>query len=70
VKPLFLFRLALDALAVGLLLAAIAYGWLDNAAHEIIGTVMFLLLIGHNLFNRRWYGTIANGRREPRGLFT
>jgi Domain of unknown function (DUF4405) len=66
VRPLFLFRLFLDFLAVGLLLAALAYDWLGNAAHEVIGTVLFLLLIAHGIFNRRWYGTIAKGWREPR----
>ena len=65
-RPLFLFRLFLDFLAVGLLLAALAYDWLGNAAHEVIGTVLFLLLIAHGIFNRRWYGTIAKGWREPR----
>ncbi|MGF9764881.1 DUF4405 domain-containing protein [Microvirga sp. 0TCS3.31] len=65
-RPLFLFRLFLDSLAVGLLLAALAYDWLGNAAHEVIGTVLFLLLIAHGIFNRRWYGTIAKGWREPR----
>ena len=58
-KPLFLFRLALDFLAVSLLLAAYAYNGLGNAAHEVIGTAMFALLITHNIFNRRWYGTIV-----------
>jgi hypothetical protein len=62
--------LALDFVAVGLLLAAFAYWWLDNATHELIGTGMFLLVIAHNLFNRWWYGTIAKGRRAPRGLIT
>jgi hypothetical protein len=66
VKPLFLFRLFLDFLAVGLLLAALAYDWLGNAAHDVIGTVLFLLLIAHGIFNRRWYGTIAKGWHEPR----
>jgi hypothetical protein len=66
VRPLFLFRLFLDFLAVGLLLAALAYDWLGNAAHEVIGTVLFLLLIAHGIFNRRWYGTIAKGWGEPR----
>ena len=65
-SPLFLFRLALDFLAVSLLLAAYAYNWLGNAAHEVIGTVMFALLIAHNIFNRRWYGTITKRRREAR----
>lgn len=69
-RPLFLFRLVLDFLAVSLLLAALAYNWLDNATHEIIGTAMFLLLVAHNIFNRRWYGTITKARREARGMIT
>ena len=70
VKPLFLLRLVLDFVAAGLLMAALAYYWLDNATHEIIGTAMFLLLIAHNIFNRRWYSTITKGRREARGIAT
>ena len=60
----FLLRLLLDLIAAGLLLAALAYYWLDNTAHELIGTSMFLLLIVHNVFNRRWYGAIRKAR-EP-----
>ena len=67
-KPLFLVRLVLDFLAAGLLLAALAYNLMGNLVHEIVGTAMFALLIGHNLFNRRWYGTILKGRPEPRQL--
>ncbi|ARM91951.1 hypothetical protein RHEC894_PD00447 (plasmid) [Rhizobium sp. CIAT894] len=69
-KPLFLFRLILDLLTVSLLLAAFAYDWFGNAAHEIIGTLMFVLLISHNIFNRRWYGVVANGWQEPRSVFS
>ncbi|KJF70194.1 DUF4405 domain-containing protein [Agrobacterium arsenijevicii] len=69
-KPLFLFRLILDLLAVSLMLAAFAYNWFGNAAHEIIGTLMFVLLISHNVFNRRWYGVVAKGWREPRSIFS
>jgi hypothetical protein len=69
-KPIFLFRLVLDLLAVSLLLAALAYYAFDNATHEVAGTAMFLLLIVHNIFNRRWYGAITKGRREARSLTT
>lgn len=65
----FLFRLVLDGLAAGLLLLGLAYWWLGNTVHEVAGTVMFLLLIVHNVFNRRWYGMVAKARREPRSLF-
>jgi Domain of unknown function (DUF4405) len=67
VSRVFLLRLALDLLAVGLLLAAYAYNSFGNAAHEVIGTALFALLAIHNIFNRRWYGTIAKRRREVRG---
>ena len=65
---LFLFRLFFDLLAAALLLFSLAYWWLGNTAHELAGTAMFLLLIVHNVFNRRWYGTIHRGGREARGL--
>lgn len=63
---LFLLRLLLDLLAVSLLLVTYAYYWLGNAAREIIGTALFALLITHNIFNRRWYGTIAKPRPDAR----
>jgi hypothetical protein len=58
VKSLLFVRLLLDFTAAGLLLVALAYYWLSNAVHEIIGTGFFLLLIAHNVFNRRWWGGI------------
>jgi hypothetical protein len=66
---IFLTRLALDGLAVSLLMIALAYWWLDNTVHEMVGTALFLLLILHNGFNRRWYGTIPRAVRAPRSLF-
>ncbi len=63
---LFLFRLVLDLLAISLFLAALAYDWLGNSAHELVGTALFLLLISHNIFNRRWYGTITRAWHNPR----
>ena len=64
----FLLRLVFDFVAAGLLLVALAYYWLDNTVHEIVGTGMFLLIIVHNVFNRRWYKTIPKSRHEARGL--
>ena len=64
---LFLLRLAFDLTAASLLLIGLAYWWLGNVAHEVVGTAMFVLLVVHNVFNRRWYGTVAR-TREPRGL--
>jgi hypothetical protein len=67
-NPVFLLRLTFDFTAAGLLLIGLAYWWLGNTVHELVGTGMFLLLMVHNVFNRRWYGTVPNARREARGL--
>jgi hypothetical protein len=68
-NAVFLLRLAFDCTAASLLLIGLAYWWLGNVVHELAGTAMFLLLLAHNVFNRRWYGTVRKTRREPRGLF-
>lgn len=68
-SSMFLMRLAFDLIAAGLLLFGLAYWWLGNTAHELAGTGMFLLLIMHNVFNRRWYGRISKEKRNGRGLF-
>jgi hypothetical protein len=68
-KKTFILRLVLDLLAAGLLLFGLSYWWLGNTAHELAGTLLFLLLIVHNCCNRRWYGAIANTPKHARGLF-
>ncbi|MBN9467308.1 MAG: DUF4405 domain-containing protein [Bosea sp.] len=65
----FALRLWLDGLAAVLLVFSLSYWWLGNVAHEVAGTLMFVLLIAHNVFNRRWYGNLPRTRREPRSLF-
>lgn len=68
-SPVFLWRLVLDGTAAALMLFAFAYFWQGNLAHELAGTTMFLLLVVHNVFHRRWFATLANGPREKRGRF-
>lgn len=63
-------RLTLDFLGAGLMVLALAYDWLGNTIHEVVGTGMFVLMIVHNVLNRRWYGTIAKRRREVRRTIT
>lgn len=43
-EPAVLPCLLLDLVAISLLLVALAYDWLGNTVHEIIGTVMFLAI--------------------------
>lgn len=57
-------RLLFDFVAIGLIIACLAYWWLDNLSHEVFGTALFALVIGHNVFNRRWYGNARKGRRD------
>lgn len=67
-NSLFPLRLAFDLIAAGLLLISLAYYWLGNSVHELVGTGMFMLVFVHNAFNRRWYGTISKERQKARGL--
>lgn len=62
-----LVRIALDFTAVGLLFVALAYWWLGNAVHEIVGTAMFALLVSHNVFNRRWWASLPTRLRKRKG---
>jgi len=65
-----LFRLSLTGTAAVLLLVALAYWWQGNFVHEVAGTLMFALLVGHNLINRRWYGTLARPKPPLRTIVT
>ncbi|CUX67113.1 DUF4405 domain-containing protein (plasmid) [Agrobacterium tumefaciens] len=60
----FRIRLLLDFLAVALIIACLAYWWLDNLSHELLGTALFALVIVHNVFNRRWYGSVTKRRMD------
>ncbi|WP_280171461.1 DUF4405 domain-containing protein [Agrobacterium pusense] len=60
----FRLRLLLDFLAVALIIACLAYWWLDNLSHELFGTALFSLVIIHNVFNRRWYSGVTKCRMD------
>lgn len=60
----FRLRLLLDFVAVALVIACLAYWWLDNLSHELFGTALFVLVIVHNVFNRRWYGGVTKRRMD------
>lgn len=56
------FRLSIDLSMTVLILVEMAYQLTGNLAHELTGVTMFVLLLVHNLLNRRWYGSIFKGR--------
>ncbi len=68
-NSVFLLRLVLDCIAAGLLLFAFAYFWQGNPSHEWAGMGMFLLLIVHNVFHRRWFAALSQKPRVRRGKF-
>ena len=52
----------IDLLMMILLLGLMAYQITGQALHEWFGTVMLILLVAHNVLNRRWYGSLYRGR--------
>lgn len=57
-------RLILDSIAIGLIIACLAYWWLDNLYHELFGTALFALVVAHNVFNRRWFGAVTRRKMD------
>ncbi|WP_311594612.1 DUF4405 domain-containing protein [Priestia endophytica] len=45
-----------------LMLVVMAYHVTGNTIHELVGVVLFVLFIVHNILNRRWYKTIIKGK--------
>ncbi|SDZ70822.1 protein of unknown function [Variovorax sp. YR266] len=68
-NPVLLLKMVLDCVAAGLLLFAFAYFWQGNAAHELAGVGIFLLVVVHNLLHRRWFAALSRKQRERRGKF-
>lgn len=52
-----------------LLLNQMAYVLTGQPHHERTGTVMVLLILCHNLLNRRWFGAVGKGKYNPKRLF-
>lgn len=52
-----------------LLLNQMAYVLTGQQHHEKTGTVMVLLILCHNLLNRRWFETVRKGKYNAKRLF-
>jgi hypothetical protein len=57
-----LIRLVIDLSMTVLMLIAMAYQITGNTIHELVGVLLFLLFIAHNILNRRWYKAIFKGK--------
>ena len=55
-------RLAVDISMNALLLCLMAYQVTGEAFHEWLGISMTVVLIVHNILNRKWYSSLFKGR--------
>ncbi|MFE5429614.1 DUF4405 domain-containing protein [Peribacillus simplex] len=65
-----LIRLVIDLSMTVLMLVAMAYQITGNTIHELIGVILFLLFIAHNILNRRWYKTIFKGKHNVQRILS
>lgn len=59
-------RLGIILAAAVLLLLALPYYWQGNIFHELTGAGMLVLLMVHNVFNRRWYTGLVRRPSDAR----
>lgn len=59
-------RLITNGLMTGTILLSIASTLTGNAVHEIIGVLMIVLFILHQVLNWRWYPALVKGRYDTR----
>ena len=55
-------KIGIDILLTAALLLLMPYGMVGEAAHEWIGTAMFLLFVIHHILNRKWISHIRKGK--------
>lgn len=62
-------RMIVDVAMTVLLLMLMAYSLIGEKFHEIAGTAMFVLFIGHHVLNRGWYKALFKGKYSARRIF-
>ena len=58
-------KLAVDAAMTAALLLLMAYGLVGEAAHEWLGTGVFVLFLTHHALNRKWLLAVGKGKYTP-----
>ena len=61
-KPITIVKIAIDLAMTVLFLLLMEYHLLSDAPHEWIGASVFLLFLGHNVLNYRWYKNLFKGK--------
>lgn len=62
-------RPIIDILMTVALLLLMSYELIGSTAHEIVGTVMFVLLIVHHILNIHWAKSLFKGKQTPLRIF-
>lgn len=65
-----LIKLIIDVTMTFLMLAAMAYQITGILIHEVVGVVLLVLFIVHNILNRWWYKTILKGNFNFRRMLS
>lgn len=63
------FRIIIDVLMYIIFIVLMGHHITENKIHEILGIVMFILFIIHNLLNLKFYKTIFKGKYNLKRLF-
>lgn len=63
------FRIILDIVMTCLFIVLMGYYATDNAVHEILGVITFVLFILHNIINIKWYTAIFKGKHNIQRIF-
>ncbi len=61
-------KMIVDILMLALLLLQMAYVLTGQRLHEWTGTIMAVLIIFHNILNRKWYKALGKGSYRPRRI--
>jgi len=58
-------RMVVDIAMTAILLLLMGYSRIGEAAHEVLGASMFVLLVAHHVLNRAWTARVPRGRYTP-----
>ena len=62
-------KMITDVLMTMVLLHLMSYSLIGEMWHEILGIIMLLLFLLHQILNGRWYASIVNGRYNKLRIF-
>ncbi len=64
------FRILIDITMYILFVLLMGHHIIDGLPHEVLGTILFILFITHNILNYKFYKSIFKGKYTPKRIFT